>query len=99
MLITNPVPVGGHRHNYVWLILLAAAPLLFIGHIAVHQLAERGNNSKLISPIKCIISIIQILALFPNLTLRAEEVVLNNVTPSEWVYRALDAFNYIWQVK
>jgi len=81
MLITNPAPVGGHRHNYVWLSLLVAAPLLFIGHIAIQQLAERGNNT-----------------LFHNTTLRAEEVVLNDITPSDWVYRALDALNYLWQL-
>lgn len=40
-----------------------------------------------------------LVALFQNTTLRAEELVLNDISPSDWVYRALDAFNYLWQVK
>lgn len=35
--------------------------------------------------------------LFPNTSLRAEEFSVNDIIPSDWVYRTLDALNYIWQ--
>ncbi|CAF1362214.1 unnamed protein product [Rotaria sp. Silwood1] len=33
-----------------------------------------------------------------NETLRAEDVVVNDITPSDWVYRSLNRLNYIWQL-
>lgn len=33
-----------------------------------------------------------------NKTLRAEDLVLNEVTPSDWVYRSLNALNQFWQL-
>ncbi len=33
-----------------------------------------------------------------NTTLRAEDFLVNDITPSDWVYRSLNAFNYLWQV-
>jgi len=81
MLINNQVPLGEHRHNYVRMSFLVGTLILFIGHVVVNQLFERGNNR-----------------VFPNSTLRAEELSFNDITPSEWVYRTLDAFNYVWQL-
>ena len=37
------------------------------------------------------------LAISANGTLRAEDIVNNEVTPSEWGHRSLTAFNYLWQ--
>ena len=44
MLIQNTIPAGEYRHNYVRLIFLVGTLILFVGHIVVHQLSERGNN-------------------------------------------------------
>lgn len=46
MLIQKQIPSGEYRHNYVRLILLVGTLILFIGHIVVQQLAERGENCK-----------------------------------------------------
>ncbi|CAF1288087.1 unnamed protein product [Adineta ricciae] len=35
---------------------------------------------------------------YKNGTLRAEDLLLNEVSPSDWVYRCLNAINYIWQL-
>jgi hypothetical protein len=102
MLVNNQLPLGEHRHNYVRLAFLVGTLLLFIGYITVNQLAERGNNRKHlfnINTIKFYILIINFQGIFPNTTLRAEELAINDITPSDWVYRSLDAFNYLWQVK
>jgi len=45
------------------------------------------------------ILLFNILAIFGNGTLRAEDLVFNEISPSDWVYRSLNAFNYLWQVK
>jgi hypothetical protein len=81
MLLNNPIPPGEYRHNYVRLAFLVGTLLLFIGHIVVNQLHERGNNR-----------------IFLNATLHAEELVVNDITPSDWVYQSLDALNYLWQL-
>lgn len=44
MLVQNIIPAGEYQHNYVRLIFLVGTLILFVGHIAVHQFAERGNN-------------------------------------------------------
>jgi hypothetical protein len=31
--------------------------------------------------------------------MRAEDLLVNDVNPSDWVYRSLNAFNYLWQVR
>jgi hypothetical protein len=46
-----------------------------------------------------VILLFNISAISGNGTLRAEDLLLNEITPSDWVYRSLNAFNYIWQVK
>lgn len=97
MLLNNPVLAGEYRHNYIRLAFLIGTLVIFVGYIAVNQLAERGNNRKFIVSKKMSLQF-KIIGLFPNTTLRAEELVLNDITPSDWVYRALDAFNYLWQV-
>ncbi|CAF1330842.1 unnamed protein product [Rotaria sordida] len=35
---------------------------------------------------------------FPNTTYRLEQLYDNEITPSYWVYRSLDVFNYFWQL-
>ncbi|UJR22934.1 hypothetical protein I4U23_025961 [Adineta vaga] len=35
---------------------------------------------------------------YENGTLRAEDLLLNEVSPSDWVYRCLNAINYLWQL-
>jgi len=45
--------------------------------------------------LKCLLDF---LAYTANKTLRAEDLVLNEVTPSDWVYRSLNALNQFWQV-
>jgi hypothetical protein len=49
MLINNPIPAGEYRHNYIRLGLLIGTLVLFIGHVIINQLAERGDNRKLIN--------------------------------------------------
>jgi hypothetical protein len=39
------------------------------------------------------------IAVFPNATLRAEDIVVDDITPSDWIYRSLDALNCLWQVR
>jgi hypothetical protein len=34
-----------------------------------------------------------------NRTIRAEDLLINDINPSDWVYRSLSAFNYLWQVR
>jgi len=80
MLVNNPISAGEYRHNYVRLAFLVGTLVLFIGHVAVHQLFERGSNH-----------------FTGNKTLRAEDLLLSDITPSNWVYRCLNALNYIWQ--
>lgn len=46
MLINNPLPSDGYRHNYVRLAFVIGALVLFIGHVVVDQLARRGDNRK-----------------------------------------------------
>ena len=46
MLLQKQIPSGEYRHNYVRLILVVGTLILFIGHIVVQQLAERGDNCK-----------------------------------------------------
>jgi len=38
-------------------------------------------------------------AISANETLHAEDLSFNDITPSDWVYRSLNALNYFWQVK
>ncbi len=45
------------------------------------------------------ILLFNILDIFSNGTLRAEDIIINEITPSDWVYRSLNAYNYLWQVK
>jgi hypothetical protein len=35
---------------------------------------------------------------FPNITLPVEETIPDDITPSDWIYRSLDALNYLWQL-
>ncbi|CAF5100127.1 unnamed protein product, partial [Rotaria sp. Silwood1] len=37
-------------------------------------------------------------SVFPNKTYRLEELFVNDITPSYWVYRSLNVFNYFWQL-
>ncbi len=99
MLINNPIPPGEYRHNYVRLAFLVGTLLLFIGHIVVNQLHERSNNRQFIKNNPFNISMIRSSGIFPNATLHAEDLVVNDITPSDWVYQGLDALNYLWQVK
>ena len=46
MLVNNQVPLGEYRHNYVRLVFIVGTLILFIGHIVVNQLSERGDNRK-----------------------------------------------------
>jgi hypothetical protein len=99
MLINNQIPAGEYRHNYIRLALLIGTLVLFIGHIIINQLAEQGNNRKLTRKSKCFIFILKFSAVFPNITLPVEETIPDDITPSDWIYRSLDALNYLWQVK
>ncbi|CAF0975865.1 unnamed protein product [Rotaria sordida] len=35
--------------------------------------------------------------IFLNGTIRAEDTTVNDITPSDWVYRSLNGLNYLWQ--
>lgn len=100
MLINNQIPAGEYRHNYLRLAFVVGTLILFIGHVAVNQLSHHGNNRRY--PFSIGFSnneMISYRGVFANATLRTEDVVINDVTPSEWVYRGLDALNSLWQVK
>ena len=47
MLPNNASPAGEYRHNYLRLVFLIGAVLLFVGHATVNQLSDRGNNCKI----------------------------------------------------
>jgi hypothetical protein len=46
MLVNTPIPSGEYRHNYIRLAFLLGTLLLFVGHVAVSQLFERGSSGK-----------------------------------------------------
>ena len=103
MLPENASPTGEYRHDYLRLVFLIGAVLLFAGHATVNQLSDRGNNRKIFRAFLSTCTFDQKHDLrsdfFPNSTLRVEDMVINDILPSDWVYRSLDAFNYLWQVE
>ena len=99
MLINNQPPGGEYRHNYVRLVFMLGTILLFIGYIVAGQILERGNNGRFILSIDVKIGLLNCLAITVNGTLRPEDLVVNDIIPSDWVYRSLNALNYLWQVK
>ena len=44
MLVNNPIPAAGYRHNYVRLGFLIGTILLFIAHITLQQVYERKHH-------------------------------------------------------
>ncbi|CAF3327708.1 unnamed protein product [Rotaria socialis] len=86
MLLNNQVPSGEYRHNFVRLIFLIGSVIFFIGFIFVDQLFEQGNT------------VLKYSGVLVNRTYRVEQLYPNDITPSNWVYRSLDVFNYFWQL-
>jgi len=82
MLINTPLPSDGYRHNYIRLVFVFGTLLLFIGHIVTDQLTRHRTDRLILA----------------NETFHAEDLVVNDITPSNWVFRCLDALSQLWQL-
>lgn len=106
MLINTPLPSDGYRHNYIRLVFVFGTLLLFIGHIVTDQLTRhRTDRCKFFLSIFVIETLIFkfffnffLTVILANETFHAEDLIVNDITPSNWVFRCLDALSQLWQV-
>ena len=99
MLVNNQLPGDVYRHNYVRIAFMVGALLLFIGHVGVYEFYERGNTRTSARNESSDVRVYSHSGGSVNGTWRAEDRLTNDITPSGWVYRSLNAFNYLWQVR